>query len=54
MSVTNREIDNTRKKIEELGMFCVKYGIDKVDLQEIASKKIREDRKSKQSRKDGC
>lgn len=35
MRVSNYEIDNTRKKIEELGMFCVQYGIEKEDLHQI-------------------
>lgn len=51
MGTLNNEIDNTRKKIEELGMFCLKYGIEKADLQEVASRKVREEDKKKHEKK---
>lgn len=40
-----QDLLKTRKKIEELGMFCVKFGITKCDLQAIASKKLYEKEK---------
>lgn len=41
----------TRKKIEELGKFCVQFGIEKADLQMVASQKILENQKVEDRRK---
>lgn len=51
MGTLKNEIENNRRKIEELGMFCIKFGIEKSDLQEVASKKIYESQKKEDKRR---
>lgn len=41
-----------QKKANELGMFCVKYGIKKSDLQNIAHEKLMKEEKERRKRFD--
>ena len=41
-----------QKKAYDLGMFCLKYGIGKIDLQKLAHKKLITEEKEREKRYD--
>ena len=41
-----------QRKAQELGMFCLKYGIGKTDLQKLAHKKLITEEKEREKRYD--